>query len=187
MQINNFNRIFVTWHKFVISFAFHQVVKQLWAYIREHNLQDPTNRRKILCDANLQELFKVKVIDMFQMNKVLSKHIWPLSSDGRMFFVLNNLPTNFFFSRRRPKNLMGHSLYFLLLLLFLPLFFLVKKFNLVVLSLSLYIYTHVQAHNDSSNDFFKELPSNFRYTAAADPKESGEKEKRPRKDKGEKE
>ncbi|MQM09979.1 hypothetical protein Taro_042871 [Colocasia esculenta] len=61
-----------------------QVVKQLWAYIRKHNLQDPTNRRKIICDARLHELFNVKMIDMFQMNKVLAKHIWPMSSgDGK--------------------------------------------------------------------------------------------------------
>ncbi|XP_078442592.1 uncharacterized protein LOC144712244 [Wolffia australiana] len=59
-----------------------EVVKKLWAYIREHNLQEPTNKRKIVCDDRLKELFNVKVIDMFQMNKALAKHIWPLSSDG---------------------------------------------------------------------------------------------------------
>ncbi|KAF5451347.1 hypothetical protein F2P56_026460 [Juglans regia] len=58
-----------------------EVVKQLWAYIRENNLQDPNNRRNINCDEPLRALFSVKSINMFQMNKALSKHIWPLDSD----------------------------------------------------------------------------------------------------------
>lgn len=59
-----------------------EVVKQLWSYIREKNLQDPSNRRNILCDEILRDLFKVDSINMFQMNKALAKHIWPLDSDG---------------------------------------------------------------------------------------------------------
>ncbi|XP_015874212.3 upstream activation factor subunit spp27 isoform X2 [Ziziphus jujuba] len=55
-----------------------QVVKKLWAYIREHNLQDPKNKRNIKCDESLHAIFRVNSINMFQMNKALSKHIWPL-------------------------------------------------------------------------------------------------------------
>ncbi|MCD7450867.1 hypothetical protein HAX54_008841 [Datura stramonium] len=55
-----------------------EVVKKIWAYIREKNLQNPQNKRKILCDEVLSGIFRVKTIDMFQMNKVLSKHIWPI-------------------------------------------------------------------------------------------------------------
>ncbi|KAL2477224.1 SWIB complex BAF60b domain-containing protein [Forsythia ovata] len=55
-----------------------EVVKRLWGYIREKNLQNPKNKRKILCDEALHGIFRVRSIDMFQMNKVLSKHIWPL-------------------------------------------------------------------------------------------------------------
>ncbi|KAK7307601.1 hypothetical protein VNO77_40808 [Canavalia gladiata] len=58
-----------------------EVVKQLWAYIREKNLQDASNRRNIICDEPLRALFGVNSINMFQMNKALSKHIWPLDSD----------------------------------------------------------------------------------------------------------
>ncbi|KAJ4964382.1 hypothetical protein NE237_024321 [Protea cynaroides] len=58
-----------------------EVVKQIWAYIREHNLQDPSNKRNIICDERLNELFHVDSINMFQMNKALSKHIWPLDSE----------------------------------------------------------------------------------------------------------
>ena len=55
-----------------------QVVKALWVYIREKNLQDPENRRKIICDDALKVLLGCESTDMFQMNKLLSKHIWPL-------------------------------------------------------------------------------------------------------------
>ncbi|XP_073005625.1 uncharacterized protein [Typha latifolia] len=58
-----------------------EVVKKLWAYIRENNLQDPNNKRKIICDERLRSLFNVNSIDMFQMNKALTKHIWPLASE----------------------------------------------------------------------------------------------------------
>ncbi|KAK7309231.1 hypothetical protein RJT34_05791 [Clitoria ternatea] len=58
-----------------------EVVKQLWAYIREKNLQDANNRRNIICDESLRALFGVDSINMFQMNKALAKHIWPLDSD----------------------------------------------------------------------------------------------------------
>eukprot|EP00249_Psilotum_nudum_P019779 c27410_g1_i2 orf=164-1117(+) len=57
-----------------------QVVKQLWVYIRDNNLQDPDNRRKIICNDALRAVFGTEVTDMFKMNKLLSKHIWPLDS-----------------------------------------------------------------------------------------------------------
>ncbi|EYU44365.1 hypothetical protein MIMGU_mgv1a025674mg [Erythranthe guttata] len=59
-----------------------EVVRQLWSYIKENNLQDPSNRRTIICDDTLRNLFEVDSIDMFQMNKSLAKHIWPLGSDS---------------------------------------------------------------------------------------------------------
>lgn len=33
-----------------------QVVKQLWAYIKQHQLQDPSNKQMIVCDPKLQEV-----------------------------------------------------------------------------------------------------------------------------------
>uniref|UniRef100_A0A803LNV6 Uncharacterized protein n=1 Tax=Chenopodium quinoa TaxID=63459 RepID=A0A803LNV6_CHEQI len=58
-----------------------EVVKKLWAYIKEKDLQDPSNRRNIKCDKMLHSIFRVDTINMFQMNKALSKHIWPLESE----------------------------------------------------------------------------------------------------------
>ncbi|XP_019174306.1 PREDICTED: uncharacterized protein LOC109169858 isoform X3 [Ipomoea nil] len=54
-----------------------EIVKQLWAYIRKHNLQDPGNKRKIICDDALRVVFETDCTDMFKMNKLLAKHILP--------------------------------------------------------------------------------------------------------------
>ena len=35
-----------------------QVVKQLWIYIKDRNLQNPSDKRQINCDEKLQRLFK---------------------------------------------------------------------------------------------------------------------------------
>lgn len=59
-----------------------KVVKKMWNYIRENSLQDPANRWNINCDDTLRELFGVDKMDIFQMNKALAEHIWPLDSDG---------------------------------------------------------------------------------------------------------
>lgn len=45
-----------------------QVVKQIWVYIKEHDLQDPKDKRKIICDDNLQAVFGSKRVNMFSMN-----------------------------------------------------------------------------------------------------------------------
>ena len=50
-----------------------QVVKRLWVYIKGNELQNPGNRREILCDAGLRAVFGVDKIDMFKMNKVLGQ------------------------------------------------------------------------------------------------------------------
>ncbi|XP_022724732.1 uncharacterized protein LOC111281280 isoform X2 [Durio zibethinus] len=55
-----------------------EIVKQLWAYIRKNSLQDPSNKRKIICDDALRLVFETDCTDMFKMNKLLAKHISPL-------------------------------------------------------------------------------------------------------------
>lgn len=52
-----------------------EIVKQLWAYIRKNNLQDPNNKRKIICNDELRLVFETDSTDMFKMNKLLAKHI----------------------------------------------------------------------------------------------------------------
>ncbi|TKY53958.1 Upstream activation factor subunit spp27 [Spatholobus suberectus] len=55
-----------------------EIVRQLWAYIKKNNLQDPSNKRKIICDDALRLVFETDCTDMFKMNQLLAKHIIPL-------------------------------------------------------------------------------------------------------------
>lgn len=57
-----------------------EVVKILWKYIKEKNLQNPDDKREILCDDKLRPLFGDR-INMFQMVKVMSTHIFKLSDE----------------------------------------------------------------------------------------------------------
>ncbi|KAI8024126.1 Upstream activation factor subunit spp27 [Camellia lanceoleosa] len=52
-----------------------EIVKQLWFYIRKNNLQDPSNKRKIICNDELRLVFETDCTDMFKMNKLLAKHV----------------------------------------------------------------------------------------------------------------
>ncbi|MEK7098214.1 MAG: SWIB/MDM2 domain-containing protein [Patescibacteria group bacterium] len=53
-----------------------EVVKKLWVYIKGNNLQDPENKRNIIADANLKKVFGGKaVVNMFEMTKLVSKHL----------------------------------------------------------------------------------------------------------------
>lgn len=52
-----------------------QVVKKLWAYIKKKNLQDKKNRRNINADAALKAVFKKGTVNMFEMTKLVSKHL----------------------------------------------------------------------------------------------------------------
>lgn len=49
-----------------------EVVKKLWIYFKEHQLQNPKDKREILLDDKLERVFKRKKITMFSMNKFLS-------------------------------------------------------------------------------------------------------------------
>ena len=52
-----------------------EVVKKLWAYIRKNNLQDQKNRRQIHADAKLKPIFGKAAVSMFEMTKLVSKHL----------------------------------------------------------------------------------------------------------------
>lgn len=53
-----------------------EVVKKLWAYIKKHNLQDKANKRNINADEALTKVFAgKKVVNMFEMTKLVSKHL----------------------------------------------------------------------------------------------------------------
>lgn len=53
-----------------------EVVKALWVYIKKHDLQDPKNKRNIIADENLLPVFGgKKVVNMFEMTKLVSPHL----------------------------------------------------------------------------------------------------------------
>lgn len=52
-----------------------EVVKKLWIYIKKHNLQDPKNKRNIIADAKLKPVFGKPSVSMFEMTKIVSKHL----------------------------------------------------------------------------------------------------------------
>ena len=52
-----------------------EVVKALWVYIKKHDLQDPKNKRNIVADDTLKKVFGKPVVNMFEMTKLVSKHL----------------------------------------------------------------------------------------------------------------
>ncbi|HNU96815.1 MAG TPA: SWIB/MDM2 domain-containing protein [Candidatus Portnoybacteria bacterium] len=53
-----------------------EVVKKLWAYIKKNKLQDTKNKRNINADDKLKAVFGgKKVVNMFEMTKLVSKHL----------------------------------------------------------------------------------------------------------------
>ncbi|KIY50281.1 SWIB-domain-containing protein [Fistulina hepatica ATCC 64428] len=57
-----------------------QVVKHLWVYIKGNSLQNPENKREIMCDDRLRAVFNADKIDMFRMNKDLGQHLYDAAS-----------------------------------------------------------------------------------------------------------
>ncbi|KAJ8608379.1 hypothetical protein CTAYLR_008152 [Chrysophaeum taylorii] len=50
------------------------ITKHLWAHIKTNNLQDPGDKRRIVFDQTLQDLFKVKECTAFSLSKLLAQH-----------------------------------------------------------------------------------------------------------------
>jgi len=52
-----------------------EVTKKLWDYIKKNKLQDNMNRRMINADAKLKEIFGKAQVSMFEMAKLVQKHL----------------------------------------------------------------------------------------------------------------
>jgi chromatin remodeling complex protein RSC6 len=52
-----------------------EVVKKLWVYIKKNKLQDRINKRMINADANLRGVLGKAKVSMFEMTKLVSKHL----------------------------------------------------------------------------------------------------------------
>ncbi|EQL31132.1 hypothetical protein BDFG_06445 [Blastomyces dermatitidis ATCC 26199] len=59
-----------------ITLSRPQTVKKVWQYIRENSLQDPSDRRQILCDDLMRAVFKQDRIHMFTMTKILNQNLY---------------------------------------------------------------------------------------------------------------
>lgn len=52
-----------------------EVTKRLWEYIKSHNLQNPANKRNILCDAALKRVMGKDEVTMFEMTGLVGAHL----------------------------------------------------------------------------------------------------------------
>jgi len=55
------------------------IVKELWIYIHAHNLQNPSDRREIILDRAMRNVFGCKTFTQFSMNKYISAHVHPFT------------------------------------------------------------------------------------------------------------
>jgi chromatin remodeling complex protein RSC6 len=52
-----------------------ELTKKLWAYIKRNGLQDKKNKRMINADDKLKAVFGKSAVNMFEMTKLVSKHV----------------------------------------------------------------------------------------------------------------
>ena len=52
-----------------------EVTKKLWQYIKRKGLQDAKNRRMINADDNLRPIFGRAQVSMFEMTRLVNKHL----------------------------------------------------------------------------------------------------------------
>ncbi|AXY72867.1 hypothetical protein D3H65_02280 [Paraflavitalea soli] len=52
-----------------------EIVKKIWDYIKKNNLQDKKNRRMINADSKLKPIFGKDQISMFELAKIVNKHV----------------------------------------------------------------------------------------------------------------
>jgi upstream activation factor subunit UAF30 len=52
-----------------------EITKKVWEYIKKNKLQDAVQKRVIIADAKLKEVFGKAKADMFEMTKLISSHL----------------------------------------------------------------------------------------------------------------
>lgn len=53
-----------------------ETTKRLWAYIKANDLQDPSDKRFIICDTKMREVFRQDKVHMFTMTKLVSQQLY---------------------------------------------------------------------------------------------------------------
>ncbi len=52
-----------------------QLTRSIWQYIKKHKLQNPKDKREILCDEKMKAVIGSSKINMFKMTKKLAEHL----------------------------------------------------------------------------------------------------------------
>jgi len=52
-----------------------EIVKKIWDYIKKNGLQDKKNKRNINADSKLKPIFGKDQISMFELAKIVNKHV----------------------------------------------------------------------------------------------------------------
>jgi chromatin remodeling complex protein RSC6 len=52
-----------------------EVTKRIWDYIKARNLQNPANKRNVLCDAQLKAVMGKDEVTMFEMTRLVGQHL----------------------------------------------------------------------------------------------------------------
>jgi chromatin remodeling complex protein RSC6 len=52
-----------------------EVTKRIWDYIKARNLQNPANKRNVLCDEQLKAVMGKDEVTMFEMTKLVGQHL----------------------------------------------------------------------------------------------------------------
>jgi len=52
-----------------------EAIKRLWDYIKARNLQNPSNKRNILCDDALKAVMGKDEVTMFEMTSFVSRNL----------------------------------------------------------------------------------------------------------------
>ena len=55
-----------------------ECIKELWAYLKKHNLQTPDNKQFFLPDKKMAKVFGSDKIRAFSMAKFISAHVSPI-------------------------------------------------------------------------------------------------------------
>ncbi|KAJ4504482.1 hypothetical protein HRR83_008438 [Exophiala dermatitidis] len=53
-----------------------EITKRMWAYIKANDLQDPSDKRYIVCDSKMREIFRQDKVHMFTMTKLISQQMY---------------------------------------------------------------------------------------------------------------
>jgi len=53
-----------------------QITSRIWAYIKGNDLQDPSDRRFIICDTKLRDVFRQDKVNMFTMTKLIAQQVY---------------------------------------------------------------------------------------------------------------